>query len=176
VLTELLEEFLITEVGLAASPGSPFDAIRRANRYWLAFCRANQGLMRGVLQVGDELPKFAKLGSSYVSDPDTPRTYTIRDRSDKPYKAYRMVVQAPGFGQYYGIQGTNWMSPPIIDNPDEERRMRGRTYELFYDGRSLRLVAWRTPRAVYWVSNTLSESLTNKQMLGIARSLSRIGA
>jgi AcrR family transcriptional regulator len=61
VLTELLEEFLITEVGLAASPGSPFDAIRRANRYWLAFCRANQGLMRGVLQVGDELPKFAKL-------------------------------------------------------------------------------------------------------------------
>jgi polyisoprenyl-teichoic acid--peptidoglycan teichoic acid transferase len=121
-------------------------------------------------------PKLAKLGSSYVSDPDTPRTYTIRDRSDKPYKAYRMVVQAPGFGQYYGIQGTNWMSPPIIDNPDEERRMRGRTYELFYDGRSLRLAAWRTPRAVYWVSNTLSESLTNKQMLGIARSLSRIGS
>ena len=59
---------------------------------------------------------------------------------------------------------------PIIDNPDEERRMRGRTYQLFYDGRNLRLVAWRTPRAVYWVSNTLSESLTNKQMLSIAAS------
>ena len=54
--------------------------------------------------------------------------------------------------------------------------MRGRTYKLYYDGRALRLIAWETPRAVYWVSNTLTESLTNKQMLGIARSLSRIGS
>jgi TetR/AcrR family transcriptional regulator, transcriptional repressor for nem operon len=60
VLTELLEEFTIQEVGLATA-GSPFAAIRRANRHWFAFCRANQGLMRGLLQVGDELPTFAKL-------------------------------------------------------------------------------------------------------------------
>ena len=121
-------------------------------------------------------PKLAKLGSTYVEDPASPRAYTIEDRNRKRYRAYRMVVQAPGFGQYYGIQGTSWKAPPILDNPDEERRMRGRTYELFYDGRTLRLVAWRTPRAVYWVSNTLSETLTNRQMLGIARSLSRVGA
>jgi LCP family protein required for cell wall assembly len=120
-------------------------------------------------------PKLARLGSTYVTDPATPRTYTISDRSGKRYRAYRLVVQAPGFGQYYGIQGTSWMSPPIIDNPDEKRRMRHRDYQIYYDGRNIRLVAWRTPRAVYWVSNTLSESLTNKQMLGIARSLSRIG-
>ena len=54
--------------------------------------------------------------------------------------------------------------------------MRGRTYRLFYDGKRLRAVAWRTPRAVYWVSNTLSLKLTNKQMLGVARSLTRFGA
>jgi polyisoprenyl-teichoic acid--peptidoglycan teichoic acid transferase len=36
-------------------------------------------------------------------------------------------------------------------------------------------VAWRTPRAVYWVSNSLSETLTNSQMLAIARSLGRVG-
>ena len=34
--------------------------------------------------------------------------------------------------------------------------MRGRKYELFYDGDRLRLIAWRTPRGAYWVSNTLS--------------------
>jgi TetR/AcrR family transcriptional regulator, transcriptional repressor for nem operon len=61
VLTELLEEFLIQEVGLSPTAESPFASIRHANRHWLAFCRANQGLMRGVLQVGDELPRFAKL-------------------------------------------------------------------------------------------------------------------
>ena len=48
-------------------------------------------------------------------------------------------------------------------------------YRLFYDGNRLRLVSWSTPRAVYWVSNTLSKTLTNRQMLAIARSLSRFG-
>jgi hypothetical protein len=52
--------------------------------------------------------------------------------------------------------------------------MNGRTYELFFDGDRLRLVAWRTPRAVYWVSNTLLQTLTNRQMLGIALSLRRV--
>src|SRR3954467_12026977 len=132
--------------------------------------------LKGHLGFPVYYPKLAKLGSSYMSDPATPNAYTIRDRAGKKYRAYRMVAQAPGFGQYYGIQGTSWMSPPIIDNPDETRRMRHRDYMVFYDGRSIRLVAWRTPRAVYWVSNTLSESLSNKQMLGIARSLSRIGS
>jgi hypothetical protein len=54
--------------------------------------------------------------------------------------------------------------------------MRRRTYDLYYDGKFLRAVAWRTPHAVYWISNTLSLALTNKQMLGLARSLTRFGA
>jgi len=41
------------------------------------------------------------------------------------------------------------------------------------DGGKLRLVAWRTRHAVYWVSNTLSLDLTNTEMLGIARSATR---
>ena len=42
------------------------------------------------------------------------------------------------------------------------------------DGRRLRLVAWKTRRAVYWVSNTLSQSLNQRQMLAIAESLTRL--
>ena len=109
------------------------------------------------------------------SNPMGPRTYTITDRNGTRYKAYRMVVDTGGFGQYYGIQGTTWQAPPILDNPDEKRRLRGREYQLFYDGKKIRLVAWRREKAVYWVSNTLSEALTNKQMLGIARSLAQVG-
>jgi hypothetical protein len=67
------------------------------------------------------------------------------------------------------------MGPPILDNPSGHARMVGRTYDLYYDGNRLRLVAWRTSHAAYWVSNTLLETLTNKQMLGIARSLRRLG-
>ena len=54
-------------------------------------------------------------------------------------------------------------------------RMAGRKYKLFYDGSRLRFVSWSTPRAVYWVSNSLSKTLTNAQMLAIAASLSRFG-
>ena len=80
------------------------------------------------------------------------------------------------FGQYYGVQGTNWKAPPILDDPSETMRMRGRKYQLYYDGSRLRLVAWQTQRAVYWVSNSLSETVSNRQMLAIARSLTTLGS
>jgi hypothetical protein len=105
-----------------------------------------------------------------------PRMYDIYDRGQRRYRAYRIVVATGRQGQFYGIQGMSWMSPPILDNPSSTVRVRGRTYELFADGNRLALVAWRTPRAVYWVSNTLSRTLTNAQMLAIAKSLSRVGA
>ena len=78
-------------------------------------------------------------------------------------------------GEYYGIQGTTWREPPILDDPSETRKVNGRKLELHYDGRRLRLVAWRTKRAVYWVSNTLTQSLSTRQMIAIAASLRRLG-
>jgi hypothetical protein len=103
------------------------------------------------------------------------RAYRIADRAGNRYEAYRMVLFAGVAGQYYGVQGTSWKAPPILDSPSDTMRMRGRKYELFYDGTRLRLVAWTTPRGAYWVSNTLSKTLTNRQMLAIARSLTRVG-
>ncbi len=128
------------------------------------------------------LPAAMTPPSTYPASTTTPkapnpRTYTLRDRSGKKHWAYRIVVQHNlTEGQYYGVQGTTWKTPPLLKRAGEKRRMRGRTYRLFYDGKRLRAVAWRTPRAVYWVSNTLSLKLTNKQMLGVARSLTRFGA
>jgi LCP family protein required for cell wall assembly len=118
------------------------------------------------------------LGSYPTSTPTAPnpRVYDIYDRGHHRYRAYRIVGYTGQDGQYYGIQGTTWKSPPILDDPTDKIHMRGRTYEEFYDGSRLRLVAWRTPNAVYWVSNTLSELLSNAQMRALARSFSRIGA
>ncbi len=67
------------------------------------------------------------------------------------------------------------MDPPLLDHPSETITADGRHLELFYDSSKLRIVAWKTKHAVYWVSNSLSEQLTNGQMLGIAESLHRIG-
>jgi hypothetical protein len=34
-------------------------------------------------------------------------------------------------------------------------------------------VAWHTRQGVYWISNTLTDNLTNQQMVAIAASLTR---
>ena len=108
---------------------------------------------------------------------ESPRLYDIYDRNKNKYRAYRLVLslEGKGNGQYYGVQGMTWKAPPILDNPTDEVRMRKRTYRRYFDGRKIRLIAWDTPKAVYWVTNTLSHTLTNRQMMDIARSLQRIG-
>ena len=104
-----------------------------------------------------------------------PRGYTIRDRAGKLHEAYRMVVAEDTLkGDYYGVQGTTWRNPPLLGDSFRTLTMRGRDYRLYYDGGKLRIVAWKTPGAVYWVSNSLGTALSSKQMLGIARSMTRL--
>ncbi len=102
----------------------------------------------------------------------SPRAYGLRDRAGRRRRAYRLVyVQNEILGQYYGIQGTDWRTPPLLAHPTGSRTVGGRHLLLFGEGGRLRTVAWRTPRAVYWVSNTLSLTLDDAQMVGIAASL-----
>ena len=79
----------------------------------------------------------------------------------------------PALGEYYSIQGTTWQTPPILNSPSATRSVAGKQLLEYSNGGKLSLVAWRTPQGVYWVSNTLTGSLSNLQMLGIAASLSR---
>jgi polyisoprenyl-teichoic acid--peptidoglycan teichoic acid transferase len=117
-------------------------------------------------------PAVRRAGSAYEGT--EARIYKIRDEKGKKHQAYRLTLRAPGVGEYYGIQGLRWKTPPILDNPDETVERDGRRFMLFFDGRQLRMVAWRTKRAVYWVSNTLTQNLSQAQMLEIAGSLRRL--
>jgi LCP family protein required for cell wall assembly len=117
-------------------------------------------------------PSLRTTGAAYAGT--EPRIYSIRDEKGKKHEAYRLVLSKGVAGEYYGIQGMTWKAPPILDNPDQSRTVGGRKFQLYYDGRRLRLVAWKTRRAVYWVSNTLSASLNSRQMLAIAQSLTRL--
>ncbi|MBI5104099.1 MAG: LCP family protein [Solirubrobacterales bacterium] len=110
----------------------------------------------------------------YTTIRPSPRAYTIRDRAGGKHRAYRLVVVENELeGQYYGIQGTTWRTPPALAHPTGRTKVRGRTLLLYRDGKRLRYVAWKRKDAVYWVSNSLSLSLTNAQMTGIAGSLVR---
>jgi LCP family protein required for cell wall assembly len=117
-------------------------------------------------------PKDMAVGGQYVNPP---RVYRLRDLDGGKHRAYRMVVRLSQPGDYYGIQGMNWTNPPVLAEPDGTKTLNGRQYQLYFDGARLRLVAWKKGNAVYWVTNTLLRTLSNKQMLGIASSLSRYG-
>ena len=130
--------------------------------------QAIQAIQQGA---GGKLPVYYPTvrltGSTF---PTPARAYRIKASDGKLHKSYRMVIKRGLLGEYYGIQGTTWQEPPILESTSEERTIGKRKFEMHYDGDRVRIVAWRTRKAVYWVSNTLLQSLTEGQMLGIARS------
>jgi LCP family protein required for cell wall assembly len=152
---------------------------RRANTqvgvYDAAGVGEDQGLQAVQAGAGGSLPVFYPtllLNSSQFAPP--PRVYKLRGPDGRKYGAYRMVMRRTNAnGEYYGLQGTTWRNPPILDKPTETRKVGGREYQLYFAGDRLRLVAWRTPKAAYWISNTLLQTLTKKQMMAIARSTRR---
>jgi len=90
-----------------------------------------------------------------------------------PWQAYRIVVKDSGVGQYYGVQGTDWEDPPILKLGDDEERIGGRTWRVQYDGKKVRRMIWSSGKGTYWISNTLSNELTNAEMRALARSFTR---
>jgi LCP family protein required for cell wall assembly len=103
-----------------------------------------------------------------------PRDYTLSDQNGHVHVAYRMTLAVnPLLGQYYGVQGTTWFRPPILASPSQTRVVAGKRLLLFANGGRLGVVAWRTRGGTYWISNTLTQDLTNQQMVGIAASLAR---
>jgi LCP family protein required for cell wall assembly len=117
-------------------------------------------------------PAFRTIGSRYPDD--APRIYKLADESGKRHEAYRLVIAAGAPGEYYGVQGTTWKSPPLLADPDRVIEQNGRRLLLFYDGPDLRAVGWKTPKAAYWVSNTITHSIANTRMIAIAASLSHL--
>jgi LCP family protein required for cell wall assembly len=130
-------------------------------------------------------PRLIKTGSSYclgliancpvgegAGTNFYPRAYTMHDQQGHTRVAYRMTLALnPVLGQYYGVQGTTWKNPPLLSSPSATRTVAGRKLFLYANGGSLTTVAWHTPHAVYWISNTLTTDISNQQMVGIAASL-----
>jgi len=103
---------------------------------------------------------------------DDSRAFPIDGPGDDKYYGYKFVASlaTEGYTAYYGLSGTDWKSPPILDNPSETRTIDGREYLLSWDGGRLRFVGWKTDHGSYWIDNTLLTVLTPGQMFGIAES------
>jgi LCP family protein required for cell wall assembly len=113
--------------------------------------------------------RYPTLQSSPAIEQST-RAYDLRDNHGKIRHAYVVVWRQSTLGAYYDFEGTDWLNPPLIAHPDETRVIGGIRYMFFADGSHIHTIAWRHAGALYWVTNTLLEDLTNEQMLLIARS------
>ena len=117
-------------------------------------------------------PKYVTTSSHYA-DPAI-RVYTLHNRAAKLQHAYRLVLSANvAEGQYWGVEGTDWENPPILQGTHVVITRHGRKLGVYHNGKHIHVVSWRRGHAVYWVSNTLSDALTNDQILEIASTLTR---
>jgi hypothetical protein len=100
--------------------------------------------------------------------------YRIGDEQHHLHFGYRIDWSAGPEGEYYGIEGMNWANPPLFANPSAVRSIDGRSYMFVNDGAHIHDIGWRQHGILYWVSNTLNETLTDPQLLALARSAQEI--
>jgi polyisoprenyl-teichoic acid--peptidoglycan teichoic acid transferase len=129
-------------------------------------------LLTEARQAAPNLPfslEYPRLSDTFAgAPPETLRVYDIRDTQGRLQPAYVIVVKSGPLGEYYDVQGTTWTNPPILSNPSQTVHIGSRTYSLFYEGEQIRLIAWHEGNAVYWIQNTLTNSVAPREMLALA--------
>ncbi len=94
---------------------------------------------------------------------------------DEKHKAVRLVYRM-GSNEYWGVQMTEWDDAPVLADKSLTRRIGGRIYDFYYNGPKLHMVVLRTPKANYWVINTLLDRISNETMIAIAKGLKPLGS
>jgi LCP family protein required for cell wall assembly len=127
------------------------------------------------LPFGLELPRVQDRAGAESGIPVDARAYLIHGPGGTGYPAYVEVFSAGLLGQYYDVQGMTWRAAPLFSDPDQTVSVGGRTYLLDYSGQHLRLVAWFAHGVAYWVQNTLTDAISNGELLAIAQQTTDIG-
>ncbi|MEN0014807.1 MAG: LCP family protein [Solirubrobacteraceae bacterium] len=193
-LAEMKKEFLAAqpETDLQTAPKGSTKQAKKPK------AKKRTGLAKGLVTVPSEksspqlikasfdlaaghLPMYypsARLATGGYANLDPVRTYTIKAGrySKRSYPAFRLTYSMGQsyLGQYYGLQGTTWKDAPILKQTHSTVQRGGKTLMVYKAGSKYQLVAWQTPKAVYWISNSVSLALGNSQMLDIAASLTKV--
>ncbi|MGH2851923.1 MAG: LCP family protein [Solirubrobacteraceae bacterium] len=132
----------------------------------------SSGVADQALALAPQLPfpLYLPTEQTVPAQPNDFHVYTVTDEQGHAHTGYRIDWQQNGVGGYYGIEGMDWTDPPLFADPSATETIGGRTYLFIDDGSHFHDIGWRTGKALYWVSNTLLEDLTNQQMLAIAES------
>jgi LCP family protein required for cell wall assembly len=96
----------------------------------------------------------------------------------KPVKNQHEVVLTFGLPngiEYWQIEETTWSSAPILANPTGRFFYHHQEFLLYTTGGAIQMVVLRTPKATYWVVNSILNQISNATMVAIAESLQPLG-
>ncbi len=77
--------------------------------------------------------------------------------------------------RYWQIEETTWSSAPILAAPTGQFLYHHQKFLLYTTGGSIQMVVLKTPKASYWVVNSILNQLSNSTMIAIAKSLKPLG-
>jgi LCP family protein required for cell wall assembly len=147
--------------------GLPADLARDTTTYKSDFAQAN-----GPANFPVMYPTLRQSGSLFQPWITSPvRVYNIRDAGGGNNSLYAYWSYGGIAGSYWGIEETRFTAAPILQSPDQRRRLDGRSYQFYFNGSHIHMIAFIQNRTAYWVQNTLRDDMSNADMIAIARSL-----
>ena len=63
---------------------------------------------------------------------------------------------------------TPWFAAPILDAPNDAVKINGRTYQIYWEGETIRMISWLDSGRAAWITNTLANQLTSEEMIELA--------
>jgi LCP family protein required for cell wall assembly len=99
------------------------------------------------------------------------RVYTLKDAGGHNNSLYAYWQYDGIAGSYWGIEETRFTDAPVLQSPDQRRHLDGRTYQFYFNGDHIHMVAFIQNGVAYWVQNTLRDDMSNADMIAISRSL-----
>ena len=126
-------------------------------------------LLRGATRRA-HFPVMAPFRVAQSAQISTPMGRRIFSPLKGKHEVVLTFVQPDGI-QHWQVEESDWTSPPILANPTGQFFFHGQKFLLYSSGGAVQMVALRTPKAVYWVTNTILNQLSNSTMIAIAKSL-----
>ena len=100
------------------------------------------------------------------------RVYNIKDAGGGNNSLYALLVVQRHRRRLLGHRGD-----PVHHCADpgrartSTRKLDGRTYQFYFNGSHIHMIAFIQHHTAYWVQNTLRDDMSNADMIAIARSL-----
>lgn len=171
---ELMPADLESSAHLMLVVGSSFDGIPVASQPGdqpnLHFDPESEASWDDWEEADDNLPFDVQKPTSFPVEFEYVNFHPYEIAGDDEALPALKVVAQDQTGNYWGIMETTFTEAPLLEAPSVERTVDGKDLRFFYTGNSLRYLAWQEGDVVYWISNSLEDSLQEDTMINLALS------